>query len=433
MPITASVGALSYTKSADTNEFQYWYLETNQNATFNNFLDGGRMVIVGQDPTNSEALFVSIDGFVSRPQIKYQYHQHRDDVAPTTGVYRGVFYQSPNAYAYGSFATSGAYNNRAVLFPTNDVTSIPATSIKNYYPYLTSTANVTTICSVAPKTTNVDMWILYRDYNRLIYRIADFADFNTAGPLTLVNTTTPSGDYVPQKISKYSNGDAVVTLNLGNLGDSNNLIRRVDQNFVSATYDRYPTIWQKSYNYGTIYDHVLYSNDLYFVSSDNTNGDIAALDSSGATLWSKRIAGVILTGIHYYSNYLYVSGYVNSNGNLYIAKYDLSGNRQWQTELSGDIFGISKINVSNGVYVVGNVDTYGFALKVPIDGSIPVGTFTIKQKTYTYGTSSLTDASGGIFSTPGTSDTSLALFGNNTFLVTSDTSNYKIDTADLEN
>jgi IS1 family transposase len=75
MPITASVGALSYTKSADTNEFQYWYLETDQNAVFNNFLDGGRMVVVGQDTSNNEALFVSIEGFFSRPQIKYQYHQ----------------------------------------------------------------------------------------------------------------------------------------------------------------------------------------------------------------------------------------------------------------------------------------------------------------------------------------------------------------------
>ena len=139
MPITASVGSLHYPKNAEPGQFDYWYLETNQNAIFNNFVSGGLMAVVGRDTTNNKALLMKLNAYAGRPQIQWQVNQFNDTVGePTDGIYRGVFYQSPNLYAYGTFATTGTYSNRSVVFPTNNFTVPPSgvggTLIKNYYP-----------------------------------------------------------------------------------------------------------------------------------------------------------------------------------------------------------------------------------------------------------------------------------------------------------
>jgi hypothetical protein len=437
MPITASVGALSYPRSK-VDSFEYWYLETDQNASFNNFLSPDKCVIVGQDTTANEALYFEISGFDSYPQILTQKNDFQGNLPPaTSGIYRGVFLSTTNVYSYGSFEpSSGTYPFRAIA--NSELTPNP-----NYASAGIGTLNLSllTMCSWEMLSSN-EGWVVYRDYNRLIYRRAVLNNMNQAGPLTYVNTFRTDPEYVPQNISKLSNDDAIVSLNLytdaKNGNPAVNLIRRVNKNYSTAVYNFYPTIWQRSYSQGAIYDQVIDNDILYFVSSQESgvlpDGNVAALDSSGTLSWSKNIPGVFLTGIAYHSNNIYVSGYIDrQGGNLYIAKYDLSGNQQWQTELSGDDFTDSKIQVvSNGVYVVGNVDTFGFAFKVPIDGSIPVNNvFTIKSKTYTYGVSALTDTTGGILTTPVTSDTSLALFGSNNINASSNVNNYTIQRKSL--
>jgi len=444
MPITASVGALSYPRSDTDTDLDYWYLETNQNAIFNNFVDGLESAFaVGQDSSNGEALYVMIDGYAGYPQIRHQSNQYADQSGGSTdGIYRGAFFSNPNVYSYGTFASVGSVSQRAVLYPTNYFTGSgpsPSTQIVNFPPYLTASQNLTTICSIVPGIGGG--WVLYRDYSRLIYRQVDWVNWNVVGPNTVVNTLAEPVDYVPQNISKFSNGDGLVSLNLGTNGKgggaSVNKIRRVNKNYNNATYDYYPTIWERSYSHGTIYDQFIKDDNVYFVSSsENAGGDIAALDSSGGTRWSTRIADVFLTGIDIYSrsgvDYLYVSGFTTS-GNLYIALYDLNGVQQWQNELSGANFTDSKIQTNfPGTTVIGNADSYGFALIVPRDGSIPRATFDLKGTTYTYATSSKTESTGGSFSSTTPSDAGLALFGNNTLNTDQNLSNYTLSVSSLD-
>jgi hypothetical protein len=216
----------------------------------------------------------------------------------------------------------------------------------------------------------------------------------TTGPLTYLNASS-STDYIPQTILTDTTGNAVVTLNLSDLSTNDTLIRRVNKTSVGSPYPYYPTIWQKTYSFGVIYQSVLdTSNNIYFVSTNNSNSVIAQYDISGNLNWQRQITGVVLKGITYTSSYLYVCGSITSNNNLFIAKYDLSGNIQWQNKLSGVVFDGKKIKATvNGVYIIGQSSSYGFSLKVPLDGTIPGdGIFTLNGTTYTYSSASQTEA-----------------------------------------
>jgi uncharacterized alpha/beta hydrolase family protein len=73
---------------------------------------------------------------------------------------------------------------------------------------------------------------------------------------------------------------------------------------------------------------------------------------------------------------------------LFIAKYNSSGTIQWQNKMSGVTYSGKKIyDDGTNLYVMGNVGTNGFMMKVPNDGSIPgTGTYVILGATITYST-----------------------------------------------
>jgi hypothetical protein len=94
------------------------------------------------------------------------------------------------------------------------------------------------------------------------------------------------------------------------------------------------------------------------------------------------------------NNSVYTCGYSDSN-NAQLAKYDSSGNLQWQRSITtpSQVYAISiKIDRSNNLYV-GMTNNY-FA-KLPSDGSL-TGTYSVGGASVTYQTSTLTSNSTGL-------------------------------------
>lgn len=431
MPITASFGALSYPRSGGINSnWEYWYLETNSNANFN----GGtfdstttNFFIAGQDPSTNRALVLRVNENNSYPALAYNFDMFYASFpnSNVTSNFVDVGYSSLNSgniILYGSYQSGNGFSGWQVPFSTANITAVPSTfdgygaNIYSYDSYLSPNVSLTksSAYSISPSSSSND-WIVYRDNYRLVYRNLSRTRYNVSGPLTYVGCSTTS-DAVPQNIMTDTTGNAVVALNLSTTTASDTLIRRVNKTSGGTPYPLYPTIWQRKYSFGIIYQTVLdTSNNIYFVSTDNTNSVVVQYDISGNLVWQRQINGVKLKGITYVSSSsrLYVCGTIVSNNNLFFASYDLSGNIQWQTKLSGAVFDGKRIKVTtNGAYVVGQAGSRGFTFKAPIDGTVPGdGTFTLNGTNYTYTVASQTETAASYTSTtPATTDTSLAYF-----------------------
>jgi hypothetical protein len=434
MPITASIGALSYSRNGASANVEYWYLETNSNITFNGASFDSTDVnfyVVGQNPSTQLGLMLRINENNNYPRLIYDFDMSGNVPGSSIGNV-GLFYDitfnssySSNLVAWGSF-NSGASANyySAVTMPFSpsifvEQPPIGGTSIlsKRFGASTSADALKTmTICSVAPSTTATE-WVLYRTANRLSYRNALKNNYNVSGPLTYVTGSSVS-EYIPQTILTDTTGNAVALMNLSDASTNNTLIRRVNKTSVGGSFPFYPTIWQRSYDFGVIEQAVLdTSNNIYFVSTDFvTSSVIVKYDINGNLIWQRSIANVYLQGIAYSSNYLYVCGTISSNNNLFIAKYNLNGNLQWQRQLSGMTFDGKKIKAStNGVYIVGQANLRGFTFKVPLDGSIPgTGSFTLGSTNYTYSIASQFEGPAIQNSTtPSTGDNSAFDFGGN--------------------
>lgn len=138
-----------------------------------------------------------------------------------------------------------------------------------------------------------------------------------------------------------------------------------------AKYDSYGTLqWQRILGssvadqfIGIDFDSL---GDIYVVGVANTGGDalIAKYNSSGTIQWQRTLSGGsidIAQGIVVdSSNNIYIAGYTASEGagsnDFLIAKYDSSGNIQWQRTLgsvtSQTADGIS-VDTSGNIYIIG--------------------------------------------------------------------------------
>jgi hypothetical protein len=432
MPITASLGALSYSKSSIDSNWDYWYLETNTNTDFNGTTfdsTSTNLYIGGNDTTLNKMLLLRINENNSYPQLIYNFTSN-------------VFNENINFTSTCIDVTYNTSSNSVLMmgsYQANIVTGFPGTNVATFYSYFapitTSTVvpstpgvptvtyeyyaslpsnslTYTSMCDVSqtsPISARIN-WVIYRDYDRLIYRNTDTLNFGTTGPLTVV-TINAATNY-PQRIQSDTTGNAMITMNLNT---NSNLIRKANQTSGGTPYPLYPTIWARTYSFGNIYDSILdSSNNLYFVGSNGTDSVIVQYDTNGNLIWQRLITGVFLKSIKLASSYLYISGTIVSNNNLFVAKYDLSGNIQWQNKLSGATFNGKRITTASAnVYAVGQSGSKGFAFKFPNDGTIPgTGTFILNSNSYTYSVATQTETAASYTSSnASTSTSSLALSG----------------------
>ena len=415
MAIIASLGALSYPRSnGDTSNYQYWYLQSLDNTTYaGGTFDSSttNFFISGQNITTNRASLIRINELNIYPQLVYDFDLNffnsTNNISTCTGISSSSV--ANTVILYGSTA-----NNTTSLYYSFRYKYNTASTSENIYPFGTP-GNASAFFSVlTPPSLDqstmldaTDTWVLYKDQNRLFYRIPR-TSIGANNPKTYVIIPTTVG--LPQSISTDSTGNGIATLNI--VGGT--LIRSINKTFVNATYDYYPTIWQRRYSFGTIYDNVLdASNNIYFISTNSANSTTVKYDINGNLLWQRQINGVKLTAMTYDASYIYVVGNIVSNNNLFMAKYDLSGNIQWQTNVNGATFIAKSVIIkNNSLYVVGQSNARGFSIKVPSDGSIPgTGSFNIAGINFTYSISSQTETSASNTSTtPVLSDTSLGSY-----------------------
>lgn len=142
------------------------------------------------------------------------------------------------------------------------------------------------------------------------------------------------------------------------------------------------------------------------------------LDSSGGTVWARRIPSVVIQSIYWseYDGYLYIAGDVS--GGTYIAKVDTSGNFIWERFLSG-----------SGTYAKISCDSSGFlyvstvagkTMKFATDGS-GVG----NPSSYTSLTSTIVDIASSV-----TNITSASTVSNLTWTNSTTTHTFNSTTSD---
>ena len=240
------------------------------------------------------------------------------------------------------------------------------------------------------------------------------AKYNSSGTLQWKRTLGGSGlDYNEAGIAVDSSGNAYITGNTNSSGAGG-------YDAVIAKYNSSGTLqWQRtlgagSNDYSVGEPAIDSSGNFYIVGNTRSGGAggadilIAKYNSSGIVQWQRTLGGSntdMGTGITIdSSDNVYITGYTDESispqipMNIMIAKYNSSGDIQWQRTLGSSTsgqdygYGIAADNSGN-IYVTAQQSAIGaggldiFIAKLPDDGS-STGTFGV----YTYAASSLSSA-----------------------------------------
>ena len=148
---------------------------------------------------------------------------------------------------------------------------------------------------------------------------------------------------------------------------------------------------------------------------------IAKYDSSGNIQWQRTLGGS--SNDYGYGitispdeNSIYICGYINSSYDCLIAKYDSSGNLQWQRTLSGTSkdygYGITISPDENSIYICGYTNSTGADNNVCLiakitektinQETVEIGPFTIAPSTLTSSESTLTSSESTLTSSEST-------------------------------
>jgi hypothetical protein len=421
MPITASLGALSYTRlGAETTN--NWYLQTDGNYPFislvtdpsnNIYLGGANFLMqftdIGIVPIKNWSINLSAGG--GETFVDYKYSSYYDDVgAIFTQTYQSTQFPNPTQYRMmwkmldasgvippfsstggnqGGQYNSGNYGLQAATFAVNE---------SNGYYY------------------NIGYQFEFGQPG-LSIQCNQFSDATSSGTLLAVGGALATGG---SSVASGTGGQVTTDGYLTYAGytrpstlASTFIILSKSDNVVTTVANTLLPIWQRrlSIANGLTSSKLLLdsSNNSYFLANEvtSTNGYLLKYNSSGALQWQRRLAGTRLTSIDIdSSNNIYIAGN-NSSNNLFIAKYNSSGVIQWQTKLAGATFtGLGIKYYDSNVYVAGATGSKGYMIKLPSDGSIPGdgsyyvgGTLTLTYSVATQGEAagSITDVSGSNF------------------------------------
>jgi len=391
MPITGSVGALSYARLGDNPNLDYWCLQPNNSAS-NNFVDfkiDSANSNVYVCATNGANIFLSgIDGFVN-PILKWTTRVGPSgNIQSTSLTFNNSLYVTGTMRERYPLAFPNYYINSATI--TNFTTSGNVVgSIKKQYSdavppsgddlsiniaqdmIFDSTGNIYlgTTDNQGPRSAQL------MKYDSNLNQLAGtfWREYSYNSLLTSVSTVQLTSDEYPMIAYTYANSSS----------KTNVYVRKADKVVTGAPIGQLLTQWKIGFDsnannqlFST--DLKLDSNNISYATCYNNNtkdGYLIKIDSNGSLNWQKQIIDASLTGVYVKdSSTIYTVGSTDT-GNLWLAEFDDTGNIQWQNEMSGNVaFNNVKIYGSDNDLFIGGFgggQSEWFVLKVPGDGNIP--------------------------------------------------------------
>jgi len=232
---------------------------------------------------------------------------------------------------------------------------------------------------------------------------------------------TPANKIYCASMSLTSTGNITVFYNLWKSNTETRMILAELNQTSSNTgyaYDVLPTVWNDPFYIANVNllasQHKLDSTDnIYAVGRDSTGkGYFVKTYSNGTVQWQREVANVSLYSVALKDDSnIYVAG-MKSGGNIWLAKYDNTGNIQWQNLLTSNAaFKINNLENSNlpdnslqittgndRIFVGCQRDTYATVMCLPDNGNIPGnGSYTWSPSgTLTYAVATETEISGNL-------------------------------------
>ena len=441
MPVTESLGSLSYSRAISGIDYEYWYLQSTNNIPFYDidFDNASNMYVLSNTP--SSVVMYRFKEYNDYPYtiINGSGYVHRSLGPGGTYVSDNV---NPKRIRYNGFLDKifqvGYERNRQqTVFPYNF--TWPATATEYPTDLVLPTVPTTFVYarygaigsgSTAAQYSDVDC----SDSNGITY-VTGYVDIS--GTLSqafikkydsgLTTTIPPTDPY--SQFAQSNNGGVISNLDWSssvkilstsvvtghNFSSSLSAREVLITNFnpapvLSGSNYYMATNWQRKLT-STLYLEIVKLDkdisDNIYVTLKDTNSNISYVvkyNSSGAIQWQRRIVNVTLSDIVVETGGdFYIIG-TNTSNNLFVAKYNASGAIQWQNKVTGLTFTTQSIKIDSGnLYLCGTASSNGFVMKVPPSGSIPGdgtynlvagGTIVYSVATQTEAIGTLTDAAG---------------------------------------
>jgi hypothetical protein len=441
MPVTGTVGALTYTKAAigDSPVIEYWIVGLNAGSgPFVDFIfDTTEQTFTILGAPTGKAILTRIEG----------------DVNPRVAISKDI---QPNVT---SNVTALNATNASIMKFANSITSIDTifTGISSAQyifsaPVLTFDTGVVAYANANTCDSSLDkiQWPFYRflattnfQYNVQNQSIMQHSDGNVFiggiewAPISPYTNSSPRGAFASLKqydntvsalqsyalyetagtqannlsvfyntyfpsIQESSDGNLVIYYSFSDSTSTTQLyFAKINKTPVSIQLQN---IWRQQYRSNAVpaananlraSSMKLDSSDNIFATSfTNNNSVVLKLDNNGNLQWSKQIANMRLSDSYLKTDNAFIVTGKTSTGNLWIAEYDNTGNITWQNIMSGNgITGnttrTSIIGAGSNIYIA----TGSLLMKLPDDGNIiGNGTYTFSPggNTVTYATSALT-------------------------------------------
>lgn len=248
-----------------------------------------------------------------------------------------------------------------------------------------------------------------KQYDNTISVLQSYALYETTGTQAN-NLSVFYNTYFPG-IQEASDGNLIINYSFSNSTNSTQLyFAKINKTPVSIQLQN---IWRQQYYSNAIpaananlraSSMKLDSTDNIFATGfTNNNSVVLKLDNNGNLQWSKQIANMRLSDSYLKTDNAFIVTGKTSTGNLWIAEYDNTGNITWQNIMSGN--GITGNTTRTSITGAGSniyIATGSLLMKLPNNGNIiGNGTYTFSPggNTVTYATSALTQNNFTLLST----------------------------------
>lgn len=434
MPITASMGALTYARTALDANFTYWAMRLTGVASASPIVD-----LITDEPNS--AIYV-INSVGNSPNLC------RINTGTNLANPVGLAYNKNYTFTSGLFTGTPAYVGKAGVEPSTGYITLGMTLNWPYtptFPFYTVGSPFVLYLQKADGLVNSKSswkWPQNIPPSSALDDVANINKtfFDSTGKIYLLTQE----EYNPPVVTAYRYASGGVTTRDGgftispnpNVGSINDvwitgLVNGIDQPITlsqmtsgiriytnNATAGAAPQYQQTSV-FRTELDPAsgtLTGIDLKLDGAENrivicngstsTRGYIYKMDLIHSFSWQRQITNVQLGGTYIdSSNNIYVAG-VDTSNRLWVAKYNSAGVIQWQNRMSSTAGSFTSVQISGdtggGLIIgalVGNTTT---VFRLPQDGNIPgTGTYYYPGGTYTYATATLTESAGTLVaSTP---------------------------------
>jgi hypothetical protein len=434
MPITASMGALTYARTALDANFTYWAMQLTGVASASPIVD-----LIPDQANNN--IFV-INSVSNSPNL-CKINTGTNLTNPT-----GLAYNKNYTFSSGLFTGTPSYVGKAGIEPVTNYITLGMTLNWPYTPtapfYTVGSPFVLYLQKADGLVNSKSSWKWPQNIPPT-FTLEDYANinkvfFDSTGRIYLLTKEETN----PPVVTSYRYASGGVTTrnggitispnpNVGSINDTwiTGLVNGIDQPVtlsqmtsglriytnnstagVAPTYTQ-TTIYRTELDpaSGTITGidlqlDALENRIIICNGSTSTRGYIYKMDLAHNFVWQRQITSVTLGGTYIdASSNIYVAG-VDTSNRLWIAKYNSAGVIQWQNRMTASVGNFSSVKINGdtagGLIIAALVNNTTTVFRLPQDGSIPgTGTYYYPGGTYTYVTASLTDSAGTLIaSTP---------------------------------